>query len=106
MSADRGPRERSIAAERQLLAALCQVSLGGQAREELLQRLEKHRFATPDHQVVFEALRKLPTLKPGRVREALTATVTRMGFPDADVNIFFELQPPTEENLPDLWREL
>jgi len=106
MSADGGPRERRIAAERQLLAALCQGSLDEERREELLRRLDKHTFATPDHEVVFRALRKLPTIKPERVRETLAATVTRMGFPDADLNIYFERHAPVEENLADLLREL
>jgi hypothetical protein len=106
MSPDGDLRERRIAAERELLAALCQGSLDEKRRKELLRRLDTHTFAMPDHEVVFRALRKLPTIKPERVREALAAAVTRMGFPDADLNIYFEGHAPVEENLANLLREL
>ena len=106
MSADSGRRERRIAAERQLLAALCQGSLDDESREELLRRLEKHVFAMPDHEVVFDALRKLPAMKAERMREALAATVTRMGFPDVDLNLFFEPHAVARGTMADLLREL
>src|SRR5580704_6053081 len=106
MSAEEGSRERRIEVERQLLAALCQGSLDGERREELLRHLEKHAFAVPDGEVVFHALRRLPQIKPEHIREALATTVTRMGFPDADLNIFFDAPAPAGENLADLLREL
>jgi hypothetical protein len=106
MSAESGRRERQIAVERQLLAALCQRSLDDESREELLRRLEKHAFAMPDHEVVFRALTKLAMIKAQRMREALAATVTRMGFPDVDLNLFFEPPASAQENLADLLREL
>jgi hypothetical protein len=106
MSPDSGGSERRIEVERLLLAALCQGTLDDESREELLRRLEKHAFATPDHEIVFRALRKLPALNPERMREALAATVTRMGFPDVDMNVFLQPHAFAQGNLADLLREL
>jgi hypothetical protein len=106
MSVEGHQRERIIAVERQLLAALCQGLLDQGRGEELLRRLEKHAFALPDHEVIFRALRKLPPIRPGLLREALAVMVTRMGFPDADLEVYFEAYALAEENLDGLLREL
>jgi hypothetical protein len=106
MSTHRHQQERTIAVERQLLAALCQGLLDQGRREELLRRLENHAFALPDHEVVFQALRKLSPIKPERLKETLAVTVTRMGFPDADLDIYFEPNALAEEDFAGMLREL
>jgi hypothetical protein len=99
-------RDKKIVVERRLLAALCQGSLGAQARADLLQRLDAHKFATPDHEVMFQALRTLPPGNIGRVREALAAAVTRMGFPDMDLEPLFHTPAAAGNDLPALLDEL
>ena len=99
-------RDEKVAVERRLLAALCQNSLGAQARADLLLRLGEHKFATPEYEVVFQALRKLPPASVGRVREALTTTITRMGFPDMDLEPLFSTVAAAENDLPSLINKL
>lgn len=92
--------------ERQLLAALCAPALDRQTRAEILERLRAHVFADPDHDVIFQALAKMPHASAGQIRETLSALLTRLGFPDIDVNPIFELDPPSAEKIIALLRQL
>jgi hypothetical protein len=93
--------------ERRLLAALCGPSVGGQQlRPEILQRLAAHAFANPDHEVIFRALLQMPHATAEHIRENLSARVTRLGFPDIDVQPLFELSPPSPDEIRTLLRQL
>ena len=94
------PGERRVTAERRLLAVLCQESLNAQVRDQVLRRLKEHRFATPEHEVIFGTLAKLPAGKPESIREALVARLMRQGFPDLDLEPLFSTAAPTENELP------
>ncbi len=48
------------------------------------------RFRGPLHQIVFEALGEIGPAAPALVRELLAARLTRKGFPDVDLDPFFE----------------
>jgi len=85
--------ERRLA-ERSLLAALCQNALNPAARIEVLRRLAGCVFADPEHEVIFRALANVPVSDPERTRAALGIRITRLGFPDFDLDPFFNIKPP------------
>ncbi len=92
-SAERRLDER-VLAERRLLAALCQNALDPAARIEVLRRLAGYTFADPEHEVIFRALATMPVTDPERARAALGIRITRLGFPDFDLDPFFNITPP------------
>ena len=94
--ADASPGNET-AAERKLLAALCQGTITQPTRERLLLRFETHRFAAPQHEVIFAALRMLPAGNTDRA--AMERTLTRLGFPDLELGPFFEEAAPAEGEL-------
>ncbi|PYU24477.1 MAG: hypothetical protein DMG32_13860 [Acidobacteria bacterium] len=85
--------------ERWLLAALCAPAPDRQTRAEILERLAAHTFAIPDHEVIFRALVKMPHATAKHIRETLSARLTRLGFPDIDVEPIFGLAPPSAEKI-------
>ena len=93
VSAERRLAER-VLAERRLLAALCQNALDPAARNEVLRRLAGYAFADPEHEVIFRALANVPVSDPERARAALGVRITRLGFPDFDLDPFFTVTPP------------
>lgn len=100
------PDELHWQAERRLLAALCQPGLDGDARSSLLDRLQRHTFADPDHQVIFRALTLISTREPAEVPSALAQAVTRLGFPDVDLEAFLAITAPAPQEIPDLLKQL
>jgi replicative DNA helicase len=100
MDASANPsRELQIEAERKLLAALCQAGVSPETRATILRRFSKHRFAEPDHEVVYRALATLPPMDHADTLQALTQAVTRMGFPDLDLSELFKEYSPTPDEL-------
>ena len=99
-------KERQIEAERLLLAALCRQTLDTKAREEVFQHFASRKFTHPEHQVVFWALAQLPPREPAIIREVLATRLTIMGFPDLDVNAFFDTAPLPNRKIPALLRLL
>lgn len=85
--------------ERRLLAALCAPGLGEETRAQLFERLATHQFAGPDHEVIFQALLKMRGAPVRHVRETLGAHLTRLGFPDIDVEPILRLEPPSTEQI-------
>lgn len=92
--------------ERWLLAALCAPALDQQHRAEILDRLAAHTFAEPDHETIFRALVKVPHATAEHIRETLTARLTRLGFPDVDVEPIFATAPPSPEKIRVLLQQL
>ena len=92
--------------ERQLLAPLCVSDLDRQTRAEILECLRTHPFSEPDHEVIFQALAKMPRASARQIRETLSARLTRLGFPDIDVDPIFELEPPSAKTIKALLRQL
>ena len=91
--------------ERWLLAALC-AALNRKTRAEILERLAAHTFANPDHEVIFEALVKLTPATAEHIRETLYARLTRLGFPDVDLEPILRLEPPSSEKIKALLQQL
>jgi hypothetical protein len=92
--------------ERQLLAALCAPELGDKTRAEIFGRLAAHEFASADHDVIFQALLTMPRAPARHIRETLSAHLTRLGFPDIDVEPIFDLEAPSAEQITALLRDL
>jgi len=85
--------------ERQLLAALCSPGLDDETRTQLFERLASHKFAAADHETIFRALLKMRGAPPRHIRENLGAGLTRLGFPDIDVEPIFQLEPPSAQQI-------
>jgi hypothetical protein len=92
--------------ERRLLAALCSPALDRKTRAAILEQLAVHKFAHPDHEIIFQALVKMPRANGEHIRETLGARLTRLGFPDVDVQWIFELAPPSPREISALLRQL
>jgi len=75
--------------ERQILRSLCGDGVVSEEWDRFARRLESHRWANPEHKVVYDALRALRTKDASTRREQLPAQATRMGFPDLDWREYF-----------------
>jgi hypothetical protein len=75
--------------ERLVLGALCTGPLSLEDRGEVLRSLANYNWLLPDHRVIYEALRRSRRRNPAALREHIVAEITRLGFPDIDVEPFF-----------------
>jgi hypothetical protein len=75
--------------ERRLLAALCASSLAPEDRTDILRTLAHHNWINPDHRVICEALRRSRHRDSAALREHISAEITRLGFPDIEIEPFF-----------------
>jgi hypothetical protein len=80
---------QALTLELEILRSLCSVQVSAPSRDIILRSLAHHAWHDPEHRVVFEALRRIRSSTPSAVRDELPATVTRMGFPDVDLNRYF-----------------
>jgi hypothetical protein len=85
MNADRAT---SASVERIYLALLCQSRLAEPLRAELESLLSCHSWHSEDHRVVFEALASWRA-EPEVIRVELPARLTRLGFPDTEIEEYF-----------------
>jgi DnaB-like helicase N terminal domain len=92
--------------ERRLLAALCAATFGREMRAQILERLSAHTFANRDHEIIFQALAKMPPATAEHIRETLSARLARLGFPDIDVEPIFEFSPPPPDTITALLQQL
>jgi hypothetical protein len=81
-----------IEQEIQLLQFLCLPDAPGAHRTGVLRRLSRYSWREPDHQVIFEALSEISSAPPHELRALLPAQLTRKGFPDMSLDLYF--QPP------------
>ena len=96
----------SLEVERTLLRALCAAPLSPQERDTLLPRLAKYDWHSPDHRVIYEALRRSRHSNSDALREHIIAETTRLGFPDIDIASFFEPCPLSSADIEKLTRTL
>ena len=75
--------------ERLLVSALCAGPLSPEDRSEALRSLADYNWIQPDHRVIYEALRRSRQRESPALREHIVAEITRLGFPDIDVEPFF-----------------
>jgi hypothetical protein len=99
-------RDQKIEIERLLLAALCQHALDPQTRQEVLERLTQHTFASPEHEVIFRVVSRIAQAAPGQIKEAVKTRVTRLGFPDIDVDPLFVPGAPSPDEARALLKQL
>jgi len=92
--------------ERRLLSALCAATLDREMRALILERLSAHTFANRDHEIVFQALATIPLAPTEHIRETLSARLTRLGFPDIDVEPILEFSPPPPDTITALLQQL
>lgn len=75
--------------ERSLLGALCTGPLTLEDRRSALLSLAHYNWIGPDHRVIYEALRGSRQRESAALREHVVGEITRLGFPDIDVEPFF-----------------
>jgi hypothetical protein len=78
----------SASRERIYLALLCQSGLAEPLRAELESLLCRHSWKSEDHRAVFEALASWRA-EPEVIRAELAARLTRLGFPDTEIEEYF-----------------
>lgn len=83
-------RRSVIDAEREILRAMCLGTPERTIRAEAIDLLANYPFADSAHQLLFDALREIRTDVPRLIREQLPAHLSNKGFPDMDVETFFE----------------
>jgi len=83
-------RKEILVAERDVLRAMCQGTAERPVRSEGLAILRDYRFADSVHQLVFETLRQIPSDAPQIIREQLPVRLNNKGFPDLDLEVFFQ----------------
>ena len=84
--------EKQFAEELQTLRALCDEAASPGARQQLLSSLRDRVFLEPEHQVVLESIRSLLP-RGGLSPSQLGVHLTKRGFPDIDVKIYFQTAP-------------
>jgi hypothetical protein len=79
----------SLEVERTLLRALCAPPLSYHQRDAILCKIAGYNWRSPDHRVIYEALRRSRQSKSDALREHIVAEITRLGFPDIDIAPYF-----------------
>ena len=82
-------RETQLETEIRTLRALCDPSVLRDERLKLLQSIGPRDFVHTEHHVVFESIRAL-LLRGEVTAERLTAHLNNRGFPDTDVEQYFQ----------------
>lgn len=72
------------------LRGMCQGALDRRVWDDGIRILGSHAFQDTLHGLVFETLRELNTDEPRIIRGLLAARLTTKGFPDVDVEQYFE----------------
>ncbi len=91
-----------------VLRALCTRPGGDAAYAKLANELKGYHWKHADHRVIYEALIKTNAADTETLRRELAAAVTRMGFPDIDLDRFFvaNATPVPPDRIFELIREL
>ena len=92
--------------ERLALKALCQGTPQGSIREAARRILAHYRWLEPLHQVVYQVVLAMPFDSAELIRQQLPARLTRAGFPDVEVEDFFEPHSLAKEVAEELMRSL
>jgi hypothetical protein len=95
-------RELELAAIR----ILCQGTAGRPLLREGLRVLGGYRLTDPLLQVVFEALKEMPSEEPSYILERLPARLMNLGFPDVALESFYQPHSFTREEALELLRRL
>lgn len=81
-----------VIADGELLAlrGMCQGARDARVWDDGIRILNAHAFQDPVHGLVFETLREINTDDPRIIRGLLAARLTNKGFPDVDVEKYFQ----------------
>jgi hypothetical protein len=74
--------------EAETLGAFCSPALTLDRRASAVQTLGDYSWLSPDHRVIYEALRRARERDATALHEYLKAEVTRLGFPDIDWKLY------------------
>src|SRR5579863_1010148 len=85
-------RETQVANEFQALRALCDEAIPRLERHRIVEYLTRHAFFEPEHQVVFQSMLALFSRGPITL-EQLHVHLNNRGFPDTDVDKYFQAEP-------------
>lgn len=88
-----------------MLQYLCQGTLDENFLTER-RRLGDYKWREPLHRVLFEAILDLPMASPEVLQARLPALLTRKGYPDVDLNPFFQPHGLTQTEAESLIRKL
>ena len=81
--------------ELKILRELCDEAVPRAQRLQLLHSIQPNRFESSEHAVVFESIRALLPLGPIAAAH-LGVHLTRRGFPDTDVEKYFQPQSKSQ----------
>jgi hypothetical protein len=101
-------RTTIAALERSVLRALCTDVGATREWEGITRSLAGYVWREPEHRVVYEALRRIPSRTTKTRRDQLPAQATRMGFPDVDWANYLDANetPPSRDHLDRLIADL
>jgi hypothetical protein len=85
--------------ECEILRALCSAALSLDRRARALQDLIQYSWRSPDHRVIYEALRRSREPDAIALHEYLKAEVTRLGFPDIDWALYLNPRNPSATDI-------
>jgi hypothetical protein len=83
-------RRTIVEAEFRALQAMCQQAGHGLVWQRAIELLSDYRFRDPLHQLVFDTLRDIPAPAPANLQILLVQRLTNRGFPDLDIQPFFQ----------------
>jgi hypothetical protein len=92
--------------ERLVLRAMCQGTPQGSLRAQAVELLAHYAWREPIYQVMFNCLASIAAVDPEPLRFALITCLTRKGFPDVELGIFFEPHELTQQDAERLMRWL
>jgi hypothetical protein len=88
-----------VASERTLLRALCHRCAAPELQIEILHFAETQQFRDRQNEIVFRALRQIAWRDSPDLQSHLAAHLTRLGFPDLDLDALFAGAAPTETDI-------
>ena len=99
-------RDNITEAERDALRAICQGTPERSVWADAVAILADYRFEDETHQLIFDTLREIRTGDPRTIREQLAARLNNKGFPDLDLDVFFQPHGLSAEQATSLMRAL
>lgn len=103
MTADvRFPARERISTERQILSLLCSNSLPQKNLAAAIESLKAYRWREPEHEIIFQAIRRVGKGGARPLRDELPAALTRMGFPEVSWPRYLAAENQNPRNLDEL----
>lgn len=87
---DADSKDRASHAEATLLRWLCSSHVNPGDRHRIAQKLAAHRCGDTHRQVLAECLAALPPAPIANLHAEIVSRLTRSGFPDMNLDLYFE----------------